>query len=54
MNPSNQKIEIMARAVGRRKEAVAQVLLTPGNGEFIINNKPAQVRFYLLKRLSKS
>ncbi len=43
MNPSNQKIEIMARAVGRRKEAVAQVLLTPGNGEFIINNKPAQV-----------
>ena len=43
MASSNQKVEIMARAVGRRKEAVAQVLLTPGNGEFIINNKPAQI-----------
>nr|YP_009238377.1 ribosomal protein S9 [Bracteacoccus aerius]AMO01254.1 ribosomal protein S9 [Bracteacoccus aerius] len=43
MTSSKQKVEIIARAVGRRKEAVAQVLLTPGNGEFIINNKPAQI-----------
>lgn len=38
----NNKKEILARAVGRRKEAVAQVKLIPGTGEFIINNKPAQ------------
>lgn len=42
MNSSTQK-EILARAVGRRKEAVAQVQLVPGTGEFIINHKPAQV-----------
>ena len=35
-------MEILARAVGRRKEAVAQVQLVRGNGQFIINNKPAQ------------
>ena len=29
------------RAVGRRKEAVAQVQLVPGTGQFIINNQPA-------------
>jgi ribosomal protein S9 len=35
-------MEILARAVGRRKEAVAQVQLIRGNGQFLINNKPAQ------------
>nr|ALO21286.1 ribosomal protein S9 [Chloromonas radiata] len=35
-------MEILARAVGRRKEAVAQVQLVRGNGQFIINDKPAQ------------
>lgn len=32
----------VARAVGRRKEAVAQVQLKPGTGQFLINHKPAQ------------
>ena len=41
----HEKPEILARATGRRKEAVAQVQLTNGTGEFIINNKPAQ--YYL-------
>lgn len=36
-------MEILARAVGRRKEAVAQVQLVRGNGQFFINDKPAQV-----------
>lgn len=35
-------MEILARAVGRRKEAVAQVQLIRGNGQFLINGKPAQ------------
>jgi small subunit ribosomal protein S9 len=39
----NLKIEILAKAVGRRKEAVAQVQLIKGTGKFIINNKPAQL-----------
>jgi small subunit ribosomal protein S9 len=34
-------MEIIARAVGRRKEAVAQVLMKKGTGLVIINNKPA-------------
>ena len=34
-----EKKEILATAVGRRKEAVAQVQLRRGTGEFIINNK---------------
>jgi small subunit ribosomal protein S9 len=33
---------ILAKAVGRRKEAVAQVKLVQGTGLFLINNKPAQ------------
>nr|WNK75932.1 ribosomal protein S9 [Scenedesmaceae sp. YH-2023b] len=37
------KKEILATAVGRRKEAVAQVQLLRGTGEFIINNKPANI-----------
>jgi small subunit ribosomal protein S9 len=35
-------MEILAKAVGRRKEAVAQVHIKVGTGQFIINNKPAQ------------
>ena len=35
-------MEILARAVGRRKEAVAQVQIVKGTGQFIINNKTAQ------------
>lgn len=35
-------MEILAKAVGRRKEAVAQVQIKAGTGLFIINNKPAQ------------
>jgi small subunit ribosomal protein S9 len=34
-------MEIIARAVGRRKEAVAQVQLLRGTGKFIINTKAA-------------
>lgn len=33
-------MEIFARAVGRRKEAVAQVQIIRGTGQFVINNKP--------------
>lgn len=39
------KKQILAQAVGRRKEAVAQIQLISGKGLFLINNKPAQ--FYL-------
>jgi small subunit ribosomal protein S9 len=35
-------MEILARGVGRRKEAVAQVQIVQGTGQFIINNIPAQ------------
>jgi small subunit ribosomal protein S9 len=35
-------MEIIARAVGRRKEAVAQVQIVLGTGQFIINEKSAQ------------
>ena len=35
-------MEFLAKAVGRRKEAVAQVQIKHGTGLFIINNKPAQ------------
>nr|AYQ94233.1 ribosomal protein S9 [Borodinellopsis texensis] len=34
-------MEILARAVGRRKEAVAQVQIIRGTGKFIINEKEA-------------
>lgn len=34
-------MEILARSVGRRKEAVAQVQIVRGTGQFIINNKVA-------------
>jgi len=36
------KMEILARGVGRRKEAVAQVQIVKGTGLFVINNIPAQ------------
>ena len=35
-------MEILARGVGRRKEAVAQVQILKGTGLFLINNIPAQ------------
>jgi small subunit ribosomal protein S9 len=35
-------MEILARAVGRRKEAVAQVQIIRGTGQFLINDKLAQ------------
>ena len=35
-------MEILARAVWRRKEAVAQIQIIRGTGQFIINNKVAQ------------
>ena len=35
-------MDILAKAVGRRKEAVAQVQIKAGTGQFIINNKPAE------------
>jgi ribosomal protein S9 len=35
-------MEILARAVGRRKEAVAQVQIIRGTGQFIINDKVAK------------
>ena len=34
---------IFSKAVGRRKESVAQVQLRKGTGQFIINNKPAEI-----------
>lgn len=37
-----EKKTVLAKAIGRRKEAIAQVQLVVGTGEFIINNKPAQ------------
>ena len=35
-------MQILAKSVGRRKEAVAQVQIVRGTGQFLINNKPAQ------------
>ena len=37
-----KKMEILARGVGRRKEAVAQVQILKGTGLFLINQIPAQ------------
>lgn len=37
-----EKTKVLSRAVGRRKEAIAQVQLLSGTGEFIINGKKAQ------------
>jgi len=35
-------MQILARAVGRRKEAVAQIQIISGTGQFLINNKSAE------------
>jgi small subunit ribosomal protein S9 len=39
--PSNSKIKIIARAVGRRKTAIASVHLTTGSGQVTVNGHPA-------------
>lgn len=39
----SQKLNILGRGIGRRKEAVAQVQLLPGSGQFIINGIPANL-----------
>ncbi|AUM62962.1 30S ribosomal protein S9 [Spiroplasma monobiae] len=36
-----KKDVVMYRGTGRRKSSVAQVILTPGQGEIIVNGKPA-------------
>nr|AXC47279.1 ribosomal protein S9 [Pediastrum duplex]QFS20073.1 ribosomal protein S9 [Pediastrum duplex] len=41
MSQQTEKMEILVRAVGRRKEAVAQVKIVKGTGKFLINKKPA-------------
>nr|AWI68527.1 ribosomal protein S9 [Pediastrum duplex] len=41
MFQQTEKMEILVRAVGRRKEAVAQVKIVKGTGKFLINKKPA-------------
>ena len=38
--------EVLYRGLGRRKSSTARVSMKPGNGEFIINNRPA--RDYLM------
>jgi small subunit ribosomal protein S9 len=37
------QLTIFSKAVGRRKESIAQVQLREGTGQFIINNKPAEI-----------
>nr|YP_764410.1 ribosomal protein S9 [Stigeoclonium helveticum]Q06SF6.1 RecName: Full=Small ribosomal subunit protein uS9c; AltName: Full=30S ribosomal protein S9, chloroplastic [Stigeoclonium helveticum]ABF60201.1 ribosomal protein S9 [Stigeoclonium helveticum] len=39
----SQKLYILAKGIGRRKEAVAQVQLLAGSGQFIINGLPANL-----------
>ena len=43
MEKTNQSQTLLAKAVGRRKEAIAQVQLVAGTGAFMINNKPADL-----------
>jgi small subunit ribosomal protein S9 len=38
-------VEIQYNATGRRKTSVARVSITPGNGQIIINRKPADIYF---------
>nr|YP_009105807.1 ribosomal protein S9 [Koliella corcontica]AIT94529.1 ribosomal protein S9 [Koliella corcontica] len=33
--------KVLAKAVGRRKSAIAQVEFIPGNGEIVVNGKPS-------------
>jgi small subunit ribosomal protein S9 len=37
--------EIQYNATGRRKTSVARVIISPGNGQIIVNKKPADVYF---------
>jgi small subunit ribosomal protein S9 len=37
--------EIQYNATGRRKTSVARVSLSPGNGQIVVNDKPADVYF---------
>lgn len=37
--------EVLSRAVGRRKTAIAQVKIVPGKGRVFINNKPLKIYF---------
>lgn len=39
------EIDLSTKTLGRRKEAVVQVKLTPGRGEIIVNNKPLNEYF---------
>nr|YP_003795478.1 ribosomal protein S9 [Floydiella terrestris]ACZ58467.1 ribosomal protein S9 [Floydiella terrestris] len=41
----SEQIETLARGIGRRKEAIAQVQLLPGTGLFFINGVPAITYF---------
>jgi len=43
--PNNLKNKIYATAVGRRKEAVAQVRLIAGDGSIVVNGRPADRYF---------
>jgi small subunit ribosomal protein S9 len=43
MKKQENNLIILSKAVGRRKEATAQVQLRHGTGQFIINNKPADI-----------
>jgi small subunit ribosomal protein S9 len=38
-------VEIQYNATGRRKTSVARVNITPGNGQIIVNKKPADIYF---------
>lgn len=39
---NTEKNNLLASSVGRRKEAVAQIQLIRGTGQFLINKRPAQ------------
>ncbi|NCO66998.1 MAG: 30S ribosomal protein S9 [Nitrospirae bacterium CG_4_10_14_0_8_um_filter_41_23] len=37
--------EIQYNATGRRKTSVARVIISPGNGQIVVNKKPADIYF---------
>jgi len=39
----SQKLNLLGKGIGRRKEAIAQVQLLAGSGQFIINGIPANL-----------
>jgi len=41
------------QGTGRRKTSVARVRLYPGNGEFVVNNKPAEDYFTMREMLQR-